>query len=205
MARRNVQCRIKFRLSGSVRSKNIDPDPDHCEEFSLLQPSIFNDLLSSNMVRGGQGTRPGGGFGRGAPQGAKLPSAKLFNFFEPVSVTLWRKDSSRQQQQSGQPAPKKRAALPGTREEAEEKIEYWQHQAEYHAKMAQDYEHLLDEACEHIAKWILKRDECLEVLELKGKISNEMQVLLARKPAEEEPAEKSSGSLSDSPAVVEKA
>ncbi|RMJ20184.1 hypothetical protein CDV36_000050 [Fusarium kuroshium] len=159
---------------------------------------------------GGQGTRPGGGFGRGgfgrgAPQGAKLPSAKLFNFFEPVSGPLWRKDPSRQHQQSGQPAPKKRAALPGTREEAEEKIEYWQHQAEYHAKMAQDYEHLLDEACEHIAKWILKRDERPEVPELKGKISNEMQVLLARKPAEEEPVEKSSGSLSNSPAVVEKA
>ncbi|RMJ15892.1 hypothetical protein CDV36_004435 [Fusarium kuroshium] len=70
--------------------------------------------------------------------------------------------------------------LPGTRQEAEEKISYWRQEGEmkYH-------ESKFKEACEEVAKWTMRRDSLPEIPEAKAELDKEVEKkvaeILARK------------------------
>ncbi|EEU37047.1 uncharacterized protein NECHADRAFT_86746 [Fusarium vanettenii 77-13-4] len=160
--------------------------------LSTMVRNAYNGFGDNQRGRGagGFGRR---GSGRGAPQGAKYSSNQSRG-----PSGQQQHHQQQQQPQQGQPAPKKRARQ-GTREEAEENLEYWREQGTKYFDSMKHYERKFKEAAEKIAEWTLKRDALPEVPEAKVELEKEVEKMLAEKEAEKQ-AEKATEKPAEKPA-----
>ncbi|RSL48366.1 hypothetical protein CEP54_012961 [Fusarium duplospermum] len=81
--------------------------------------------------------------------------------------------------------------LPGTRQEAEEKINYWRQEGENHYNQMKYHERKFKEACEEVAKWTMQRDSLPEVSEAKAELDKAVEKKVAEIQARENPGEAS--------------